>query len=68
MFQLKPIQNFVLPIYHFRIDAPIVATHPHMLGAAPEYTNLIDGFEPDFRKHQILIDVEPVSNAHKKNK
>uniref|UniRef100_A0A336LPC4 lysozyme n=1 Tax=Culicoides sonorensis TaxID=179676 RepID=A0A336LPC4_CULSO len=44
--------------YVFR-DAPVVATHPHMLGAAPEYTNLIDGFEPDFRKHQILIDVEP---------
>lgn len=32
-----------------------------MLGAAPEYTNLVDGLEPDFRKHQILIDVEPVS-------
>ncbi|XP_063697409.1 sensory neuron membrane protein 2 isoform X2 [Culicoides brevitarsis] len=41
------------------LNANIIATNPHFLGASPEYTSLIDGFEPDFRKHQILIDVEP---------
>lgn len=57
------ISSVALIVYFsfFFADAPIVITHPHMLGAANEYTSLIDGFEPDFRKHQITLDVEPVS-------
>lgn len=37
---------------------------PHMLNAAPEYTRLIKGQNPDPEKHQIFIEVEPVSLYH----
>ncbi|XP_055601534.1 sensory neuron membrane protein 2 isoform X2 [Uranotaenia lowii] len=40
-------------------DAPVVLTSPHMLGAAQEYTSLVDGLNPDPEKHQIFVDVEP---------
>lgn len=35
-----------------------------MLNAAPEYTKLIKGQTPDPEKHQIFIEVEPVSLHH----
>ncbi|XP_065087461.1 sensory neuron membrane protein 2 isoform X2 [Ochlerotatus camptorhynchus] len=44
-------------------DAPVVLTHPHMMGAAQEYTSLIDGLHPDPEKHQIFVDVEPLTGT-----
>ncbi|XP_021695540.1 sensory neuron membrane protein 2 isoform X1 [Aedes aegypti] len=44
-------------------DAPVVLTHPHMMGAAQEYTSLIDGLYPDPEKHQIFVDVEPLTGT-----
>uniref|UniRef100_A0A1Q3FQQ9 Sensory neuron membrane protein 2 n=1 Tax=Culex tarsalis TaxID=7177 RepID=A0A1Q3FQQ9_CULTA len=44
-------------------DAPVVLTLPHMMGAAEEYTSLIDGLHPDPEKHQIFVDVEPLTGT-----
>uniref|UniRef100_A0A182FCD0 Sensory neuron membrane protein 2 n=2 Tax=Anopheles albimanus TaxID=7167 RepID=A0A182FCD0_ANOAL len=34
-----------------------------MLGAAEEYTALIDGLDPDPERHQIFVDVEPYTGT-----
>uniref|UniRef100_A0A8D8NYF0 Sensory neuron membrane protein 2 n=4 Tax=Culex pipiens TaxID=7175 RepID=A0A8D8NYF0_CULPI len=44
-------------------DAPVVLTLPHMMGAAEEYTSLIDGMHPNPEKHQIFVDVEPLTGT-----
>ncbi|XP_070499103.1 sensory neuron membrane protein 2 isoform X1 [Chironomus tepperi] len=41
------------------LDAPIVATLPHFYGGHPTYEKMIDGINPDPRKHQIFLEVEP---------
>jgi lysosome membrane protein 2 len=54
-------------VYLVRLGAPVVLTLPHFLGAANEYTSLVDGLTPDADKHRIFLDVEPVSYAHSFN-
>lgn len=41
------------------LDAPIVATLPHFYGGHPTYEKMIDGINPDPKKHQIFLEVEP---------
>lgn len=43
------------------IDAPIILTLPHMLGAANEYRRTVRGLHPDAKKHQTFVDVQHVS-------
>ena len=43
------------------LDAPVVLTLPHMMDIDSRYSSLIDGQHPDPEKHQIYIDIEPVS-------
>ncbi|XP_055621367.1 sensory neuron membrane protein 2 isoform X2 [Toxorhynchites rutilus septentrionalis] len=45
------------------LDAPVVITPPHMMGVAEEYSGLIDGMHPDPDKHQIFVDVEPLTGT-----
>ncbi|XP_053689569.1 sensory neuron membrane protein 2 isoform X2 [Sabethes cyaneus] len=44
-------------------DAPVVLTLPHMMGADEQYSSLIEGFHPDPEKHQIFVDVEPLTGT-----
>lgn len=55
--------NFLRLLLSFLLDAPVVLTLPHMLGVAEEYTALIDGMDPEPERHQIFVDVEPVSRT-----
>jgi len=36
-----------------------VATLPHFYGGHPTYEKMIDGINPDPKKHQIFLEVEP---------
>lgn len=38
-------------------------TLPHMLGAAPEYQNVI-GLQPNIEEHIAFVDVEPVRDIY----
>lgn len=40
------------------LDAPVILTLPHMLGASKEYSKMIRGFKPDEKKHQTYVDVQ----------
>lgn len=35
-----------------------------MMNTAPEYTKTVKGLNPDFNKHQIFVDIEPVSRIY----
>ncbi|XP_013112607.1 sensory neuron membrane protein 2 isoform X2 [Stomoxys calcitrans] len=40
------------------LDAPVILTLPHMLGASNEYTKTIKGLKPDAKIHQTFVDVQ----------
>ncbi|XP_055846378.1 sensory neuron membrane protein 2 isoform X1 [Episyrphus balteatus] len=40
------------------LDAPVILTLPHMLGASNEYSKMIRGLKPDVKKHQTYVDVQ----------
>jgi len=46
--------------YYFFVDAPVILTLPHMLGASNEYRKMIRGLKPDAKKHQTFVDVQSV--------
>lgn len=43
------------------VDAPVILTLPHMLGAANEYRRTVRGLRPDAKKHQTFVDVQHVN-------
>lgn len=45
---------------NFNVDAPVILTLPHMLGASNEYRKMIRGLKPDAKKHQTFVDVQSV--------
>nr|QEO32906.1 sensory neuron membrane protein 2 [Delia antiqua] len=45
------------------IDAPVILTLPHMLGASNEYTKMIRGLKPDAQKHQTYVDVQHLTGT-----
>jgi lysosome membrane protein 2 len=59
----------VLNVSNCKQNAPIIMSEPHFL-EAPEYKDEVIGLNPDPKKHQTLIDVEPntglVLNAAKR--
>jgi len=46
--------------YYLFVDAPVILTLPHMLGASNEYRKMIRGLKPDAKKHQTFVDVQSV--------
>ncbi|XP_067646318.1 sensory neuron membrane protein 2 isoform X2 [Eurosta solidaginis] len=45
------------------LDAPVILTLPHMLGASNEYTKMIKGLRPDAKKHQTFVDVQHLTGT-----
>lgn len=45
------------------IDAPVILTLPHMLGAAQEYRKLVKGLEPNLKKHETFIEVQHLTGT-----
>nr|XP_036215014.1 sensory neuron membrane protein 2 isoform X2 [Bactrocera oleae] len=45
------------------LDAPVILTLPHMLGASNEYTKMIRGLRPDAKKHQTFVDVQHLTGT-----
>ncbi|XP_037813023.1 sensory neuron membrane protein 2 [Lucilia sericata] len=45
------------------LDAPVILTLPHMLGASNEYTKTIRGLNPDAQKHQTFVDVQHLTGV-----
>ncbi|XP_030385127.1 sensory neuron membrane protein 2 isoform X2 [Scaptodrosophila lebanonensis] len=45
------------------LDAPVILTLPHMLGASNEYTKMIRGLKPDAKKHQTFVDVQSLTGT-----
>ncbi|XP_014231879.1 sensory neuron membrane protein 1-like [Trichogramma pretiosum] len=45
------------------IKLPLVLTNPHFYMADPSFSEQVDGMSPDPAKHQMLIDLEPLSGA-----
>ncbi|XP_055380715.1 sensory neuron membrane protein 2 [Condylostylus longicornis] len=40
------------------MNAPVILTLPHMLGAANEYNTMVHGLKPNMKKHKTFVDVE----------
>ncbi|KAH8375190.1 hypothetical protein KR200_001225 [Drosophila serrata] len=45
------------------LDAPVILTLPHMLGASNEYRKMIRGLKPDAKKHQTFVDVQSLTGT-----
>ncbi|XP_023174134.1 sensory neuron membrane protein 2 isoform X2 [Drosophila hydei] len=45
------------------LDAPVILTLPHMLGASNEYRKMIRGLKPDAKKHQTFVDVQTLTGT-----
>ncbi|KRG06261.1 hypothetical protein AWZ03_000894 [Drosophila navojoa] len=45
------------------LDAPVILTLPHMLGASNEYRKMIRGLNPDAKKHQTFVDVQTLTGT-----
>ncbi|XP_055909082.1 sensory neuron membrane protein 2 isoform X1 [Eupeodes corollae] len=45
------------------LDAPVILTLPHMLGASNEYKKMIRGLRPDPKKHQTFVDVQQLTGT-----
>ncbi|XP_073836371.1 sensory neuron membrane protein 2 isoform X2 [Musca autumnalis] len=45
------------------LDAPVILTLPHMLGASNEYTKTIKGLKPDAKIHQTFVDVQHLTGT-----
>ncbi|KAL9905933.1 sensory neuron membrane protein 2 isoform 3-T3 [Glossina fuscipes fuscipes] len=45
------------------LEAPVILTLPHMLGASNEYTSTIRGLKPDAKKHQTYVDVQQLTGT-----
>ncbi|KAM7358354.1 sensory neuron membrane protein 2 isoform 3-T8 [Cochliomyia hominivorax] len=45
------------------LDAPVILTLPHMLGASNEYTRTVRGLTPDANKHQTFVDVQHLTGV-----
>ena len=44
------------------VGMPVFSSKPHCLDCDPEYFKNVSGFQPDRRKHDSWIGIEPVSN------
>ncbi|XP_068142736.1 LOW QUALITY PROTEIN: sensory neuron membrane protein 2 [Drosophila tropicalis] len=45
------------------LDAPVILTLPHMLGASNEYRKMVRGLTPDAKKHQTFVDVQSLTGT-----
>ena len=45
----------------FEENAPVFASKPHFLDAAPGYQDNVTGMEPDRSLHDSYLDVEPIT-------
>lgn len=53
--------SHILHVFHHVLDAPVIASYPHMLWANESYSSTVIGLEPDQEKHQTFVVLEPVS-------
>ena len=44
------------------VGMPVFSSKPHCLDCDPEYFKNVSGFQPDRRKHDSWVGIEPVSN------
>ena len=44
------------------VGMPVFSSKPHCLDCDPEYFKNVSGFQPDKKKHDSWVGIEPVSN------
>ena len=49
-----------------QFGSPVMLSWPHFFQADPKLINAIDGLKPNRAKHQMSIDIQPVSYLKKK--
>ena len=55
----------VLNVSSCRYGAPGFLSYPHFLDADPYFRNKVNGMNPDRKRHQLYVTLEPVSRSGK---